>query len=62
VLGFFPRVDAKASAILAINTATLVVLASNAAPVVFDACRVGLSKKITDERRFGSFSDFTKVD
>jgi hypothetical protein len=30
VLGFFPRVDAKASAILAINTAMLAVLASNA--------------------------------
>ena len=34
VLGFFSRVDAKASAILAINTAMLAVLASNAPPVI----------------------------
>jgi hypothetical protein len=32
VLGFFPRVDAKASVVLAINTGTLAVLASNAPP------------------------------
>jgi len=34
VLSFFPRVDAKASAILAINTGMLAVLASNAPPVL----------------------------
>jgi len=34
VLSFFPRVDAKASAILAINTAMLAVLASNAPPIL----------------------------
>ncbi len=34
VLSFFARVDAKASAILAINTGMLAVLASNAPPVV----------------------------
>jgi hypothetical protein len=33
VLSFFPRVDAKASAILAINTAMLAVLASNGPPL-----------------------------
>lgn len=33
ILSFFPRVDAKASALLAINTAMLAVLASNAPPV-----------------------------
>lgn len=33
ILGFFPRVDAKASALLAINTAMLAVLASNAPPL-----------------------------
>jgi Family of unknown function (DUF5706) len=33
ILGFFPRVDAKASALLAINTATLAVLASHAPPL-----------------------------
>jgi hypothetical protein len=32
VLGFFPRVDAKASVVLAINTGMLAVLASNASP------------------------------
>jgi hypothetical protein len=34
VLSFFPRVDAKASAILAINTGMLAVLASNAPPLL----------------------------
>jgi hypothetical protein len=34
ILGFFSRVDAKASAILAINTGMLAVLASNAPPVI----------------------------
>jgi Family of unknown function (DUF5706) len=34
VLSFFPRVDAKASALLAINTGMLAVLASNAPPVL----------------------------
>jgi hypothetical protein len=32
VLGFFPRVDAKSSAVLAVNTGMLAVLASNAPP------------------------------
>jgi hypothetical protein len=34
ILSFFPRVDAKASAILAINTGMLAVLASNAPPLL----------------------------
>jgi hypothetical protein len=34
VLGFFARVDAKASVVLAINTGMLAVLASNAPPLV----------------------------
>lgn len=33
VLGFFSRVDAKASVVLAINTGMLAVLASNAPPL-----------------------------
>jgi Family of unknown function (DUF5706) len=33
VLGFFPRVDAKASVVLAINTGMLAVLSSHAAPL-----------------------------
>jgi hypothetical protein len=47
VLSFFPRVDAKASAILAINTGMLAVLASNAPPLltlsVFSYILVGIT-------------------
>jgi hypothetical protein len=47
VLSFFPRVDAKASAILAINTGMLAVLASNAPPLltlsVFSCISAGIA-------------------
>ena len=47
ILGFFPRVDAKASAILAINTGMLAVLASNAPTVatmsVFSCVSAGIT-------------------
>lgn len=47
ILSFFPRVDAKTSAVLAINTAMLAVLASNAPPIsamsVFSCVLAGIT-------------------
>ena len=51
ILSFFPRVDAKASALLAINTAMLAVLASSAPPLsamsVFSCVLAGITAALT---------------
>ena len=47
VLGFFARVDTKASAVLAINTGMLAVLASNASPVINMSLLSGVLAGIT---------------
>ena len=47
VLGFFSRVDAKASVVLAINTGMLAVLASNAPPLHKMSILAGVAAVIT---------------
>jgi hypothetical protein len=47
VLGFFARVDAKASVVLAINTGMLAVLASNAPPLRKMSVLAGIAAVIT---------------